>query len=74
MLTIDALIQESKLPDSILDIRLFWRTYCYRLGGEVYSLHEIGDGLVRGECHKICRHINTMNRVSHYFQLFYFRL
>ena len=38
-----------KLPQSVLDVQLFWKTTAYRIGGHVFSLDDIEHGILRGK-------------------------
>jgi len=48
-LTIHGLITCDKLPQSVLDVQLFWKTTAYHIGGHVFSLDDIEHGILRGE-------------------------
>ena len=47
-LTIHGLIECQKLPYSVLDVQLFWKTTAYNIAGLVYSLDDIEHGIIRG--------------------------
>lgn len=47
-LTIHGLVTHDKLPQSVLDVQLFWKTTAYRIGGHVFSLDDIEHGILRG--------------------------
>ncbi|RUS81942.1 hypothetical protein EGW08_010287 [Elysia chlorotica] len=46
-LTIHGLIEQPKLPDSVLSVQQFFRTVGYIIGGHVYSLDDIEHGVLR---------------------------
>ncbi|GFO35033.1 hypothetical protein PoB_006153800 [Plakobranchus ocellatus] len=46
-LTIHGLLEQSKLPDSVLSVQQFFRTVGYNIGGLVYSLDDIEHGVLR---------------------------
>ncbi|XP_077979261.1 uncharacterized protein LOC144434637 [Glandiceps talaboti] len=47
-LTIHGLIECDSLPASVLDVRQFWHTTAYNIGGHVFSLDDIEHGILRG--------------------------
>lgn len=46
-MTIHGLTECEKLPTSVLDIHQFWKTTCYSIGSETYSLDDIEHGILR---------------------------
>ncbi|GFS15507.1 hypothetical protein ElyMa_006772300 [Elysia marginata] len=46
-LTIHGLLEQPKLPDSVLSVQQFFRTVGYIIGGLVYSLDDIEHGVLR---------------------------
>ncbi|XP_070564784.1 uncharacterized protein [Ptychodera flava] len=47
-LTIHGLVECDKLPNSVLDIRQFWRNTAYNISGHIFSLDDIEHGILRG--------------------------
>eukprot|EP00058_Branchiostoma_floridae_P010837 XP_002596325.1 hypothetical protein BRAFLDRAFT_76126 [Branchiostoma floridae] len=47
-LNIHGLVQCKQLPSSVLDVRQFWKTTAYNIGGLVFSLDDIEHGILRG--------------------------
>ncbi|XP_074660779.1 uncharacterized protein LOC141913203 [Tubulanus polymorphus] len=47
-LTIHGLLNCASIPRSVLDIRQFWKTTKYDIGGHVFSLDDIEHGVLRG--------------------------
>ena len=39
---------ESGLPNSVLEIKNFWRKTSYNIGGQKFSLDDIEHGILRG--------------------------
>lgn len=39
---------ESGLPNSVLEIKSFWRKTSYNIGGQKFSLDDIEHGILRG--------------------------
>ncbi|KAK7099106.1 hypothetical protein V1264_003295 [Littorina saxatilis] len=47
-LTIHGLVEQDKLPDSVLKIQHFFKTTAYNVGGFVFTLDDIEHGILRG--------------------------
>ncbi|XP_066294101.1 uncharacterized protein [Branchiostoma lanceolatum] len=47
-LNIHGLVQCKQLPSSVLDVRQFWKTTAYNIGGLSFSLDDIEHGILRG--------------------------
>ena len=60
-LTIHGLSEREKLPDSVLNVQLFWKTTAYNIGGQTYSLDDIEHGILRGECYNFYNLCNFRN-------------
>jgi len=48
-LTIHGLVEQSKLPESVLKVQQFWKVTAYNIGGLVYCLDAIEHGILRGK-------------------------
>lgn len=46
-LTLHGVLSVDPLPDSVLKVKKFWNTTCYRIGEHVYSLDDIEHGILR---------------------------
>ena len=47
-LTIHGLVEREKLPSSVLDVQLYWKTTAYKIGSQLYTLDDMEHGILRG--------------------------
>ena len=57
-----------ELPDSVLNVRQFWKNTCYKIGDHVFSLDDIEHGILRGQSRVFIEELKqTMFVVTPYF-------
>ena len=47
-LTIHGLVEREKLPSSVIDVQLYWKTTAYKICSQLYNLYDMEHGILRG--------------------------